>query len=98
MCTSYTCLVFSGEAYSEPFQTSKKECFCVTVNDFKPLTFYVKSLYLRCLKGIWIRNKDEDSEEYPQTYCGGLNQTLLTQKYQEPSHNTFYGLEAYGTH
>ena len=40
---------------------------------------------------------DKDSEEYSQTYYEALNQILLTQKYRGSHHNTFYGLEAYGT-
>ena len=43
-------------------------------------------------------HKDEDSEEYAQTYYKTLNQTLLTLKYQGSLPNTFYGLEAYDTH
>ena len=39
-----------------------------------------------------------DSTEYACTYYKALNQTLLAQKYQGSSTNTFYGLEAYGTH
>ena len=42
-------------------------------------------------------HKDYDSEEYARTYYEALNQTLVTQKYQGSSPNTFYGLEAYGT-
>ena len=42
------------QTYSEPLQTSKKECFCVKVNSLKSLTVYAKILHLRCLKGFWI--------------------------------------------
>ena len=43
-------------------------------------------------------HKDEDSEEYTQTYYEKLNQTLPTLKYQVSLPNTFYGLEVYDTH
>ena len=44
-------------------------------------------------------HKNEDSEEYARTsYEALLTQTLLTQKYQGSPPNTFYSLEAYGTH
>ena len=43
-------------------------------------------------------HKDRDSEEYSRMYYQALNQTLLTQKYWGSSLNTFYSLEADGTH
>ena len=44
-------------------------------------------------------HKNENSEEYARTsYEVLLTQTLLTQKYRRSPSNTFYGLEAYGTH
>ena len=45
---------------------------------------------VHCLKG--------DFTEYARTYYKALNQTLLAQKYRGLSTNTFYSLEAYGTH
>ena len=41
---------FSAEAYSEPLQTSKMECFVCPVNNFKTLTVCAKTLHLKCLK------------------------------------------------
>ena len=45
---------------------------------------------VHCLKG--------DSVEYAGMYYEALNQNLLVQKYRGSYPNTFYGLEAYGTH
>ena len=42
------------QAYSEPNQAFKIECFVQTVNILKSLTGYPKTLHLRCLKGFLI--------------------------------------------
>ena len=60
---SITCLLrwhktlpdaISTQAYSEPLQTSKMECFAKTFNGLKSLTDHAKALHLRCLKEFWI--------------------------------------------
>ena len=47
---------------------------------------------------IVLCHKDEDSKEYGRTYYEALNKTLLIQRYRGSPPNTFYGVEAYGTH
>ena len=42
---------FCSEAYPEPCQTSKMECFEKIVN----VTYFHKTLHLRCLKGFSVR-------------------------------------------
>ena len=42
------------QAYSEPLQASKMECFAQTATSLKSLAGLAKTPHLRCLKGFWI--------------------------------------------
>ena len=42
------------QAYSEPLQASKMECFAQTATSLKSLARLAKTPHLRCLKGFWI--------------------------------------------
>ena len=46
-----------SEAYSEPCQTSKIECFEYKFKglNLKAVDYFLKTLHLRCLAEFWVR-------------------------------------------
>ena len=73
------------------------DLFYLLKENYKNLLFDWLIMRICLIYQVACCHKDGNSEEYTQTYYKVLNQTLLTQKYQASSPNTFHGLEAYGT-